>query len=215
MVVMKRKLPLAILAALVLLMTIPQLAVAGDINWRINMQENGRLHEEVRIEGTEIAPADASWQLSREGEINIWSRDVQDWSAYQTLPEGLPLQVQQRNFLIGQQTVISIDPGGAVRLGNQITAADPLRLTISAPGFIFASTAQRPEGYQQASWDFPDSAALLQADGLARIIAVDGLLLGIGIILLGLLWIGIRFRRHLKKAKQIIAEEYALPPQKS
>jgi hypothetical protein len=195
---------------LIVLLGWPRMVCAAEVMWQIHWLADGTLQEEVQVQGLEITNPDSSWNVSQEGDLYILRREAKGWASYLSLPDRLPLQVTARNYLIGQQTEINIGSPSSGTLWEQLKAPAGFHLSLSVPGFIRSSSAQRVEE-SQASWDFTDAAAFMQAGRLAQVITIDGFLLGIVIVLLGMLWIGFKFMKQMKKAKKIIAEEYALP----
>ena len=79
---------------------------AGDIDWQIRWQDNGILQEEIQISGRDFITADSNWQVSQEGDRYILRREVENWLSYAAMKDRLPLQVQQRNYLLYKKTDI-------------------------------------------------------------------------------------------------------------
>jgi hypothetical protein len=94
-------------------------------------------------------------------------------------------------------------------LFQQISDTDNLSLKITVPGFITGGSGERIDE-STARWLNITQADLLQPKEMMTVFTVDGLLLGIVILFLGMIFVVIKFLRQLKKADQIIAEEYSL-----
>ena len=196
-----------ILLALVFLVILPRVVAASDVEWQIIWQENGILQEEVKITGRDIVPLDHDWNIKREGNRYLLYREVKNWSTYQASQDRLPIQIQQSNYIVFKPTKIDIseDPGGLFAQLNGLTG---FHLTLGVPGIIMGSYGDRISE-SSSSWDFSSTEGLLKENRILKFIIVDGLLLGIGIFLLGLLGIVIQFMRRMKKVERIIEEEYS------
>jgi hypothetical protein len=209
-IMMYKRIFQAVFLALVLLLGSPGHVFASEVQWQIDWLDNGTLQEEVRISGANIIPADPTWKQSQEGSKLVLQREIPNWSTYQDIQDGLPLQVKEKNYIFFRQTYIGLSSKHTEGLFGQIGDADRFELSIKVPGFIVATSAdQREESLAQ--WSFPNSSALLTETKLLQVITMDGFLLGIGIFFLGLAIIGIMFFRRLKKAERIIDEEYGVP----
>jgi len=196
-----------IIFILILMTILPGMATAGDASWQIRWRDDGSLQEEVRISGHDIVPEDTNWQSNREGDQYIFQREVKDWATYQGLKDRLPVEAVQNNYVIFKQAEVKTSDTHAEGLFVQLSPSDTLHLTLIVPGIITGSSANVIEE-SQASWVFIGGEQLGQQTGLIKFITVDGLLLGIGILFLGLLGVGIQFIIRLKKVNSIIEEEY-------
>jgi hypothetical protein len=197
-----------IFLALVFLISFPKLVSASDIDWKLQWQDNGIIHEEVRMLNQEIKLGDSSWQRSQEGDYYIFQRDTENWSKYQDLPDKLPLQANQSNYFVFKKTEIKFN-GQNNEIFKQLVRSNTFVLTISVPGIIIGSSADQVKE-SVATWELSKNIELFQQKSLIKYITVDGLILGIEILLLGLLIIIIKFIRHLKKVEKIIEEEYSI-----
>jgi len=194
---------------LIFIGTLTNGASASDIQWQIRWMDNGTLQEQVRVLEPDIIPEDSSWQRSKEGDQFVLRREVKNWSSYQELQYRLPLQVKQKNYIVFKQVEVGIDNGQSKELFQQLKGSKSLDLTLYVPGIIIGNSADNADE-SNATWAFSDSAELLQETSLLKVITVDGLILGIEILVAGLLIILIKFFRRLKKVDQIIEEEYSL-----
>ena len=194
---------------LVFLAFLPGGAYAGSIDWQIIWQENGNLQEEVRISGRTVLPRDSNWERSQEGSQQILRREVNSWSSYKQLEDRLPLEARQSNYILYKQTEVEISIPEAEGLFQQLNGLNGFNLTIKVPGIISGSSADRIDE-SLATWILPNSEEFLEKTTIIKVITVDGLLLGIVILLLGLLIIVIKFLKRLKNVEQIIEEEYSL-----
>jgi len=198
-----------IMLTLIFIGTLTNGASASDIQWQIRWMDNGTLQEQVRVLEPDIIPEDSSWQRSKEGDQFVLRREVKNWSSYQELQYRLPLQVKQKNYIVFKQVEVGIDNGQSKELFQQLKGSKSLDLTLYVPGIIIGNSADNADE-SNATWAFSDSAELLQETSLLKVITVDGLILGIEILVAGLLIILIKFFRRLKKVDQIIEEEYSL-----
>ena len=208
MIVRKHFYPILILVVLVWQMIGPRIAIAGDIDWQIHWQDNGILQEEIQISGRDIIPADSNWQVSQEGDRYILRREVENWLSYAAMQDRMPLLVQSSNYLLYKKTDIKTGSGASPGLFQQLDNSDKVNLKVSVPGFIIGGSGERINE-SSARWIF-NHDELLQNKKIMTVITIDGLLLGIIILFLGLIYVVMKFRKHLKKAEQIIEEEYSL-----
>lgn len=203
------------LSLLMVFLCCPSAVLATDVVWQLQWQDDGTLREEVQIRGGDVTDPDSTWKSSHQGDSLLLQRETAGWSSYQKLPDRLPLQVREINFVFGQITYLSIDPPPSEGLWAQLKGLSGFRLTIGAPGYFKISETNKWEEIQY-SWDCPDTTTWLPTGSLARIVTVDGFLSAVAIVLLAMLIIGIKFLNRLKKADEIIAEEFALtPPEES
>lgn len=199
--------------ALGLILAYPGYAAASEIKWQLIWSEDGHLYEIVQVPGNlEDIPAMANWNLVRDGELSKYSREISDWQTYQTQKDKLPLKVEQKNYFYYQKTSLMSDKEYGSDWFDQLNRENSLELTIKVPGLIFASNADE-QSSPTAVWHFSQGTDLYDKDQLMNVIHIDGLLLGITIVGLGLVIGGSIFLRRLTKVDQIIAEEYGLPKQ--
>jgi len=198
-----------ILLVIILQMIGPRAAVAGDIEWQIHWQDNSVLQEEIRISGPDFITTDRNWKVSQEGDLCVLRREVENWQNYGKMKDRLPLKVQSRNYFVYKKYEIMTAPETAAGLFQQLNDGDNLSLNISVPGIITGGSGERIDE-SSAKWIFSNRAELLREKKLMTFITADGLLLGIGILLLGLLFVVINFIKRLKKVNKIIEEEYSV-----
>jgi hypothetical protein len=187
---------------------LPRVVVASDVDWRIHWQEDGILHEEVKIMGPDIVASDHDWDIRREGNQNLLQREVK-WSSYQESQDRLPLQIKQNNYIVFKLTQIDIS-GNAGGMYSHLIGLDGFELTIVTPGIIISTYGGNQINESSSKWVFSNSTELLEENRVLKFIMIDGFLLGIVILFFGLLVIVIKFIRHLKNAERIIEEEYSL-----
>jgi len=197
----------SIIFALILMIILPGVATASDASWQLHWRDDGSLQEEVRISDHDIVPEDTNWQRNREGDQYIFQREVKNWSIYQELKDRLPVEVQQNNYIIFKQAEIKTSGLQVGGLFGELSPTDNLHLTLIVPGIITGSSANLVEE-SRASWVFIGGEQLVQQTGLIKFVTVDGLLLGIGILFLGLLGVVVHFVIRLKRVNRIIEEEY-------
>ncbi|MEQ8201291.1 MAG: hypothetical protein ABRQ24_07715 [Syntrophomonadaceae bacterium] len=188
---------------------------ASPIKWQLEWMETGELREEVRIpvEITE-APSDKSWNRNQEGSEWVFHRNIQGWSNYQSHNDGLPLKINENKNILYGLTVIQTDPQSPQDWFEKIAGSNELQLTIEVPGLILTSTADRRDDLF-SSWFFTRGADLGSEGVILKVVRIDGLVMGIGIVTIGLILAVVIFYRRVKKAEQIIAETYAIPPKNS
>lgn len=205
---MNRYLRTCTILTLIFLMILPRLTAASDVNWQIIWQEDGRLQEEVKITGRDIVPIDQDWNIRHEGDQYILSREVGNWSSYQQSKDKLPLQLKQSNYIVFKQTKLDISDY-TEGLFSQLNSLNGFHLTMTVPGFIFGRYGERIDEFS-SSWLFANSTELIPGNKILEFVTIDGLLSGIVIFSVGLFAVVINFVRRLKKADQIIEEEFSI-----
>jgi len=208
MIMRKHFYAIPIFIVLFMLMMCPRAAVAGDFEWKIRWQDNGVLQEEIQISGRQIITADTNWNVSQEGDRYILRREVENWQSYAEMKDRLPLQVQSKNYLVYKKIEIVTGLETATGLFQQINDADKINLNITVPGFLIVGFGEKIDE-SSARWTL-NHAELLQHQKMMTVITANGLLLSIGILFLGLLYVAVKFIKQLRKVDQIIAEEYSL-----
>lgn len=185
---------------------------ASQVKWQIEWLEDGQLLEEVRIPAdiTQM-PTDQAWERSQGDNEQVFRRDIPSWMSYQSHKDRLPFIIEEKKNILYSYTLIKADPQANKGWFQQLSHNNDLELTMQVPGLVLASTADRRDDLR-ATWNFSPGAALLNEAIMLKIVRIDGLVLGIGIVVIGLVIGGIIFYRRLKKAEQIIAEYYAIPP---
>jgi hypothetical protein len=197
--------------ALGLLFAGPGYAAANEIIWQLNWLEDGRLYEQVQVPADiNNVPAGTDWKLTQEGNLVTYSREITDWNAYQSQKEGLPLKIEQKNYYYCQKTSILTNEQYASVWFSQLSRANGLQLILQVPGLIFAGSADE-QAAPTAIWHFTQGTDLLAKGLLMNVVQIDGLLMGITVVGLGLILGGGIFFRRLRKVDEIIAEEYGLP----
>lgn len=207
---MRKRIHATLILSFVLMQMILPLrsAVAGSIDWQLRWQDNGKLQEEIHSSGSTLTTADNNWNISTEEDRFTLVREVENWGSYETMQDKLPLRAITKNYLVFKKVDIITDPENAGGLFQQINDAEQINLSITVPGFIFGGSGEKIDE-SSAKWTI-SSTELLQHQQLMTVIIVNGLLLGIGILITGLLIVAGIFLRYLRKANRFIEEEYAL-----
>ncbi len=196
---------------MVLFLALPCQA-ASQVQWQIKWMEDGQLMEEVRVPAQfKPTPTDQVWESSLEDGQQVFRRDIPNWVSYQSHKDRLPFIIEEKKNILYSFTEIKTDPGSSKDWFQQISENNDLELTMQVPGLVLASSADKRDDLR-ASWTFSPGAEILNDEIMLKIVRIDGLVLGIGIVALGLIIGGIIFFRRLKKAEQIIADYYAIPP---
>lgn len=185
---------------------------AGSVKWQLNWMENGDLREEVRIP-TEIieAPTDKAWSHTQEGDDWVFQRDIKGWANYQSHKDGLPFLINENKNILYSLTEIKTDPQSNQDWFEKIAGTNELELTIEVPGLILSSTADQRNDLI-SSWTFPRGTDLGSEGVILKVVRIDGLVMGIGMVAIGLFLAVFIFYRRVKSAEAIIAENYAIPP---
>lgn len=200
---------ISILVVLALPLICSRAAAAADIEWQLHWLDNNKVQEEIQTSAQNLITTDTNWSVSQEGDKHILRREVDNWQSYEAMTDKLPLQVQQKNYYLYKKTEIKPNSETATGLFQQISNEDNLILTITVPGFIMGGSGARI-GESGAQWILPNHAQLPQSQAMMTVITMDGLLLGVVIVLLGMLFVAIRFFVRLRRVERIIESEYSV-----
>ncbi|MEA4926145.1 MAG: hypothetical protein VB084_12650 [Syntrophomonadaceae bacterium] len=205
----KRFYAITILSFLLLQIMLPLPTAAADtVEWQLRWQDNGVLQEEIHISGPNPTLADNNWNVSQEGDRFTLRREVEDWASYEKMRDKLPLQVQIKDYFVFKKVEIKSASETSSGLFQTIDDADQINLGITVPGFIISGSGQKIDE-SSARW-MVNHSELSHDQRLMIVITVNGLLLGIVILMVGLLFVAGIFIRYLRKANRIIEEEYSL-----
>ena len=188
---------------------------ASPVKWQLQWMETGALREEVRIP-IEVAdaPTDMAWQRTQAGNEWIYQREIEGWSEYQSHNDGLPILVSENKNILYSLTEITGEVQSAPEWFERVAGPRELQLTIEVPGLILTSTADQRNDLL-SSWSFARGSDVGSEGVLLKVVRVDGLVMGIGIVAAGFILAVVIFYRRLRRAEQIIAETYAIPPKDS
>jgi len=137
-------------------------------------------------------------------------KEVQDWEAYATLPEKLPVNSTTKDYFILKILTLTKDqsqwqPESYVNLDEQ----GEHRLSIQVPGFILESTADEIND-TIAIFDLNTFNRIEQNDLVLKAIVFDGLKLGASVFSVGFVIIVLVFANGIRKTNRFIKEEYSL-----
>ena len=174
---------------------------ASPVKWQLQWMETGELVEEVRIpiEITD-APTDQAWQRTQVGNEWIYQRDINGWSDYQSYNDGLPILVSENKNILYSLTEITSDTQSSPGWFEQVAGSRELQLIIEVPGLILTSTADQRNDLL-SSWSFARGSDLAGEGILLKVVRVDGLVMGIGIVAIGMILAVVIFYRRLRRAE--------------
>ena len=200
-----------LLVSLLLVYTSP--ALGQRVDWNLTWQDDGSIVETVSLEKINLLPDTGEWQSSTDpnGRL-ILTRQIAGWEEYSKLSDSLPLSIQSRNFLVLQTAVINSEdfaaaPGG---LYQQIAAVPDAQLSIKIPGIIRDHSADLIVDSQEAVWKLSRLDHLTTEDLLLKATVFDGLLIAVLLVGGAVIVIGMWFLRGIRRANQLIEEEYSL-----
>jgi len=205
---MKKHIP-AVFLTLFLCLFFSPVALAAA-NWQIDWEENGVLQEKVVVSGQNLNNVDSSWQKSASGNEIVLNRSVENWEAYNKLTDKLPVQATVKNlFFCNIITLTALPEIQNNTLYSSLDQSQTLRLEMNVPGIILdSSTAQKDEN--KVYWDIKNPGNSFDQGFIFQTIMVDGLGLGITILLLGVITLVIFFAARIRKVNRIIDETYSL-----
>jgi len=191
--------------------TVP--AVGQTVDWNLTWQDDGTIVETVSLEMSNLALDDESWQSSTDSQGRlILTRQTGSWEKYRQLTDRLPLSMASRNFIILQTATINSEeyaaaPGG---LYQQIAAVPDAQLSIKIPGIIRDHSADMLVDNQEAVWKLNRLDHITTEDLLVKATVFDGLLIAVLLVGGAIIVIGLVFLRSIRRANQLIEEEYSL-----
>ncbi len=192
----------------------PLYGQAGNNNavqWEIKAYDDHTIQETVTINKNETIMGTSAWEKTVNGDTTILTRTVDDWAAYNTLTDKLPIKVQTRNFFLWHKTSLlaTADEAPAGSVFSQLKGMQGISIVISMPGYISASSGNRISEMSTA-WEMDRIEALTEGEVMLQAVTFEGLLIGITGFLLGLIIIGIVYMRRMKKIEQLMEAEYSL-----
>lgn len=209
MIKMRKHIP-AVVLSLFMCLLFSQAALASGTDWQIKWQENGSLQEKVNVTGQELHNVDAGWQMSSTGNKVILNRDINNWEAYNSLTDKLPLQAKVKNYLCCN--IITLTALPEVQKNTLYSSLDPnqtIRLEMNVPGIILDSSAVGRDN-KTVYWVIKNPGEKLGQKFIFRAIMIDGFGLGITILILGVIFLTIFFIARMRKVNRIIDETYSL-----
>jgi hypothetical protein len=208
MIEMKKHIPTVLLTLFLCLFFSPTALAAA--NWQIDWQENGALQEKVVVSGQDLNNVDSSWQKNASSNEIVLSRSVESWEAYNKIADKLPVQAMVRNlFFCNIITLTALPEIQNNTLYSSLDQSQTLRLEMNVPGIILdSSTAQKEK--DMVYWEIKNPGNGFGQDFVFQTIMVDGLGLGITILVIGAIILGIFFVARMRKVSRIIDETYSL-----
>ncbi len=207
---MRKHLP-AILLSLCILVLSTGVAMGSEAEWQIKWQEDGSLQEKVVLSAAQpIQNLDASWQSSSSGGQQIYSRTVKDWAEYMHLKDRLPIELQEKSFIVCKAT--DIKASSQVLEGSLYSSlkdTQAMELKIDVPGIIQANSADELVDHT-AIWQIQKPGTVFNEDFALKAIVFDGWMLGISILSLGIIVMFLFFISRMRRVDRIIAETYSL-----
>lgn len=206
---MRKHLPEIILGLLFLVFLTP-VARAGEAEWQIRWQEDGSLQETVSVSGQLVENADSTWQKTSPGDRQVFSRTIKNWQEYNNLKDKLPVKANQSNYIVCTITEIKPDPQAAEgTLYADLSGKQPMNLQIEVPGMIRDSSADQTV-QNSAIWQIEKPGTAFSPAFTLKAITLDGWMLGISILTLGVIIMFIFFVGRMRRVDRIIAETYSL-----
>lgn len=178
--------------------------------WQIDWEESGALQEKVILNQQEMVNTGADWQTSHAGSEIILSRNVADWKAYNDLTDKLPLQAAVKDLLCCKLITLTALPEASNGiLYSNIDPNQNLHLVMNVPGIVLDSVGAT-KNENEFYWEIKDPMQGFGQDFVFRAIIIDGMGLGISILILGTLTLAIFFIGRMRKVNRLIDETYSL-----
>ncbi|MEN6461833.1 MAG: hypothetical protein ABFC94_10765 [Syntrophomonas sp.] len=194
-----------------LFINIPQVVAANEVDWQITWKDNNTLNEKVTFHDPGLAKHLDGWQYSKVTNAVILEREVKDWSAYEQLPDKLPLHVSIKDYVLIKIITFNTVPSQveADTVIDKVTKLNGVNLEISVPGLIRGGSADEVKGLT-AVWHLDRINELGSQGPMLRVATFDGLVLGMVIAFFGLLIIMLVFWNKVRKTHKLIEQEYSL-----
>lgn len=206
---MRKDIPIIILSLFLLLYSC-QAAQASQADWEINWQEDGTLLETVTVTGLPIQNSDPAWQKSISGDKISFTRTVKTWDEYNRLQDKLPLKAEESSYIffkISRLTAANHPAAGT--LYANLNGIDGMKLRINVPGMIIGSSAE-PSDKKIVSWTISNPGQPFDNDFLLKSVSLDGFMLGITILTLGVISLFLFFLGRMRSVNRLIDETYSL-----
>lgn len=197
-----------ILLCFLILVAVPQAAASTD--WKITWNDNNDLLETVVTTNDSTAINPEGWQYTKRTDGAAYQRNIKDWQAYSRLNDRLPINIKVKNYLVFKSiTFTALKSDAPVNtLAGQV-GNKALNLSISVPGLIRAGSADETEE-MTAVWHLKNLSELNSRGKMLVVDTIDGFILGLLIIVLGVLIIGLVFVGQIRKTHRTIESEYSL-----
>lgn len=198
-------------AAIILCPLYGQAGNNNAVQWEIKAYDDHTIKETVTINNNETNINTFAWEKNVNGDKTILTRTVDDWAAYNTLTDKLPVKAQTKNFFLWHKTtlLVTADEAPAGSIFSQLKGMQGIRIVISMPGYISASSGNRVNEMSTV-WEMDSMEALPEGEVMLQAVTFEGFLIGITGFLLGLIIIGIVYMRRMKKVEQLMEAEYSL-----
>lgn len=206
---MRKHLPILILSMFLLLFS-NNAAMASEAEWQIIWQDDGSLQEKVTVYGQVMPNSYNGWQMDIAGEPVIFTRTIKNWGEYNRLQDKLPLKVEEKNYVfctISKLTPANQLPAGTLYEG--LSGIDRMNLKISVPGMIMDSSVE-PGDQKIVTWPINNPGHSFNKGFSLKAITLDGLMLGITILTLGVFCLFIFFLGRMRRVNRLIEETYSL-----
>lgn len=205
---MRKDIPIVILSLFLLLFS-GQAALASQAEWQIHWQDDGTLLETVNITDFPIQNADAAWKKTVSGNQIQFTRTVSNWDEYNRLQDKLPLQAAMKNYVFfNYNTLSASEQVAAGSLYASLRDIDKLDVKINVP--IVVSSSVAPSDKQTVVWAIDNPGQRFNKDFSLKAISLDGLMLGISILTVGVFCLFIFFMARMRKVDRLIEETYSL-----
>lgn len=208
---MRKHLPLCLVWCLFFLvcLTAPPVALAADVDWHIQWKDDGTLEEKVSTPDEGLIRNTSGWEVKKQGANYLYQRIVPNWESYEEQSDRLPIHIHEQNYILLKTVQIEVDPWQAEKFLENFKDLNGLDISLSTSGIIQETSGKRTNE-TTVHWLYPQRSDLLHGDSLIKIIQLDGFMLGLSILALGVIGICIFFAGRLRKVDRMIDEIYSL-----
>jgi len=185
-------------------MLLPGVALAYDAQWQMEWLDDGSIREQVTIPDPDFSAYDSSWSSAQSSGNTVLTREVKNWQAYEQLAQRLPVKVKHTNYIILSVTQINPDLTKSAFLFESF---DNSIIRIKVPGIISETSGTAVDDY---TVQFGSSREFVGRQGVMKVVVLDGFMLGIVIVSVGLIVVLLLFGMRMRKIDRLIADEYSL-----
>lgn len=202
-----KKVGLSLFFVVALLLSTTVTAYA-DTTWQIKGDDESLIEERVFTDDEKLASFLSSAGFEIDEVTDSYYRHTKDWQTYNNLAEKFPLTVNKKDFIIFSTSVVKVDYNQSTNILRNTTS--PVNLELTTFGIYYKNSGDKVADYT-SRWEFrTNTLEDFSKPYLTKYLAFNGLALGIGIFILGVLVIFIVYYRMISRVDKLIVEEYSI-----
>lgn len=183
-------------------------AVYANTVWQMGGDEETTIEERVFTDDEDLINHLARVGFVYDDTDECFYRDTKDWQTYNSLTEKFPILVHNNNFAIFSINTLLVDSNNETNILRNYSG--PVKLEFTAYGLYFKNSGDKVGDYTTSYLFSNPNATGFSKDILTKFLSFDGLILGIGIFVLGVLIITVVYYRMISRVDKLIVEEYSI-----